>query len=176
MKAPCNRRPLLAVALMLALGSGSALAAPPKSRPAFTDPVAYCRAVGTVDRPDRRYRGPKDPPSVMRAVGASADEEGVAWRCYRGRLLACDGTGTTGPCDQVDVSRRPAAPMREYCQGNPGSGFIPAYAAGHYTAYAWYCAGRAPAIARQITKADGRGFNPDGWTVVGPATGRAHSR
>jgi hypothetical protein len=30
----------------------------------FTDPFAYCAAVGTVDAPDSRYTGPKVPEAV----------------------------------------------------------------------------------------------------------------
>ena len=33
----------------------------PAAAGSFKDPVAYCRAVGTIDKPDARYQGPKLP-------------------------------------------------------------------------------------------------------------------
>ncbi len=43
----------------------------------FTDPFAYCAAVGTIDAPDARYTGAKMPDVVakglMKATNASAD-------------------------------------------------------------------------------------------------------
>src|SRR5215510_4570357 len=41
---------------------------PPPAATRFTDPFAYCAAVGTIDTPDSRYAGPKVPEAVARGL------------------------------------------------------------------------------------------------------------
>ena len=55
----------------------------------YMDPVAYCRAVGTIDQPDARYSGPKLP-AWMAATLHLDPSQGklMEWRCARGTVLA----------------------------------------------------------------------------------------
>src|ERR671918_1505994 len=54
----------------------SQVTTPPTASPAegsgqpatFTDPFAYCAAVGTIDAPDSRYTGPNVPEAVARGL------------------------------------------------------------------------------------------------------------
>jgi hypothetical protein len=48
----------------------SAVSSPPgSSQPAtFSNPFAYCTALGTIDAPDSRYSGPKVPEAVAQGV------------------------------------------------------------------------------------------------------------
>src|SRR5262249_57232029 len=45
------------------------LTASPALAQSFTDPVPYCRAVGTIDEPDARYGGPKLPGWMAAQLG-----------------------------------------------------------------------------------------------------------
>ena len=143
----------------------------------YTDPAAYCAAIGTIDRPDRRYVGEKVPDwmarALMLATGAPADSQPryfkrAAWRCDGGRVLACS-YGANIPCDQkADTSRVPGRGEREYCRENPGANSVPAVATGHAAVYAWRCQNNRPVITRQVLKVDRRGFPAEFWHVVTP--------
>ncbi len=150
----------------------------------YDDPAAYCAAVGTIDRPDARYTGEAVPDwiarALMRATHAPADSspaffKRAAWRCDRGRVLACS-YGANIPCDsKADTSRAPGPGAREFCRENPGADVVPAVATGHATVFAWHCAGKRPAIARQVLKVDPRGFPAEFWHVVTPPRGATDS-
>lgn len=49
----------------------SAATPTPTGQASFTDPFAYCAAVGTIDAPDARYAGPKVPESIARGLQAA---------------------------------------------------------------------------------------------------------
>ena len=64
----------------------------------YSDPFAYCAAVGTVDAPDARYNGPEMPDSVIQGliqqgvVSADAPPEfqkSAVWRCMNGQVWVC---------------------------------------------------------------------------------------
>jgi hypothetical protein len=144
----------------------------------FDDPAAYCRAVGTADRVDDRYTGPAVPDwmaaALRRAAGAPAADAPLdafrraAWRCDRGRVMACS-YGANIPCDaKADVSRKPGPGPRRFCAENPDAALVPAYATGHATAYAWHCQGRKAVIARQVLTLDDRGYPTAFWRPVSP--------
>ncbi len=143
----------------------------------FGDPVAYCAAVGTIDRPDARYTGEAVPDwiahALMRATDAPADAPLAAfkratWRGDRGRVLACS-YGANIPCDErAAVSREPGQGARAFCHDNPDSSVVPAVATGHASIYQWRCQGARPVIARQVLKVDRRGFPSAFWHVVSP--------
>src|SRR5262249_1040186 len=84
----------------------------------YSDPFAYCAAVGNVDAPDARYTGPPLPPSIVqglrRAFGAPASApneaftHGTFWRCMDGSVWACT-VGANLPCQaRADTSRVPS--------------------------------------------------------------------
>ncbi len=156
-------------------------ATPPSTAAAatFTDPFAYCAAVGTIDAPDARYTGPKVPDSIARglrkATNASPDApldffvRGSFWRCLGGKVVACT-VGANIPCEgKADLSRTPNSGMTDWCTSNPNTDFIPAAAAGRETVYEWRCTNGAPEIVKQALTPDARGFISEYWYVIGPS-------
>ncbi len=156
---------VLPVAAFAALGLSSTASA---QRHALSDAGAYCKAVGTIDAPDRRYRGPEEPRWIKRALHAEGQYDGVTWRCERGAVLACVSGGTTGPCSKRRLDRVPSSLIRDYCRANPGASDIsPAYI-GNYEIYDWACRGIAPYIVRQLVFPNARGFVSDEWHRLTP--------
>jgi hypothetical protein len=144
----------------------------------FTNPFAYCAAVGTVDAPDPRYTGPKVPEVVAqglkKAFGAPADAplepflHNTFWRCMDGQVYACT-VGANLPCqERADVSRRPTQGMTDFCKDNPHAEVIPAVATGRATVYEWKCAKGAPEVVRQFAQPDARGFLSHIWYAISP--------
>ncbi|HTW28999.1 MAG TPA: hypothetical protein VME92_17870 [Acetobacteraceae bacterium] len=170
------------IVALLALGllRATPCAAAGTAGPGFTDPAAYCAAVGTLDRPDSNYTGPAMPDWIARALrrvtGAPPDaplrffRQG-AWRCDHGRVLAC-GVGANIPCFQkAEQSRVPTAAERAFCEQRPDSSVIPAYVASHATIWLWRCRGTEPVIVRQVLHVDDQGYPSEFWHVVTPAEG-----
>jgi hypothetical protein len=166
------RKAVLAGSVVLCAIGGAARAA------TYNDPAPYCAAVGTIDKPDARYVGEAVPEwiarALMRATGAPADSapaffKHAAWRCDRGRVVACS-YGANIPCDaKADTSRAPGPGAKEFCRENPGADVVPAVATGHATVFAWRCTGKRPTIARQVLKVDRRGFPAAFWHIVLPS-------
>src|SRR5687767_895884 len=83
----------------------------------FSDPFAYCTALGTVDLPDSRYTGPQVPEVIARglkkALGAPADAalefflNNTVWRCMDGMVYACTVGANLPRQEQADTSRKP---------------------------------------------------------------------
>jgi hypothetical protein len=144
----------------------------------FTDPFAYCAALGTIDAPDSRYTGPKVPEVVAqglkKAFGAPADAplepflHNTFWRCMGGQVYACT-VGANLPCqERADTSRRPTEGMTNFCQDHPHAEVIPAVATGRATVYEWKCANGEPAIVRQVAQPDAQGFLSHIWYAINP--------
>ncbi len=143
----------------------------------WSNPVRYCRAVGTIDAPDARYTGPAVPEwmtrSLMRALHAPHDApvsvfRHAAWRCLDGAVMACS-FGANIACDQkADASHTPSVGARNFCARSPDATVVPAYAAGRATIYEWRCAGGEPVIARQVLQVDAGGFPAQFWYRVAP--------
>jgi hypothetical protein len=144
----------------------------------YKDPFAYCKAVGTIDSPDSRYVGPKMPEAIVlglkKAFGAPADapldlfEGGTYWRCMDGNAYACN-VGANLPCtEKADTSREPNQGMKEWCESNQDSEFIPAFASGRATVYEWRCTGNEPTIVKEINKPDAAGYISDIWYEIKP--------
>lgn len=144
----------------------------------FTDPFAYCTAVGNMDTPDARYTGPKTPEVIvksLRQVLKTPDDApmepfvaGTFWRCMGGKVWACF-VGANLPCTtKADTSRTPAPAMVDFCKANPTSDFIPAYITGRATVYAWRCTNGAPEIVKELVKPDAQGFLSNIWYELSP--------
>lgn len=144
----------------------------------FSDPFAYCSAVGTIDAPDSRYTGPPVPEAVAqglkRAFGAPAEAplnvfiRGTSWRCMGGEVYACN-VGANLPCsEKADMSLTPRPEMLQWCQENPNAEVIPAFASGRATVYAWKCLNGTPTIVRQVAEPDAQGFLSHIWYVISP--------
>ncbi len=141
--------------------------APAEAR-TFGDPVAYCRAVGTIDRPDARYAGPKLPPWMAAKLGLPPDAgERIEWRCARGAVLACV-YGANLPCGSKAVtSRRPTAAITRFCRENPDARFVPMVVTGHETVVSWRCRGKRPMVAH-VGATDAQGYAIQYWKRVAP--------
>jgi hypothetical protein len=163
--------------LLLACLAVAPVLAAHRAAAASTDPVAYCRAVGTIDAPDAQYNGPAVPDwmarALMRAVHAPATApiaafRHAAWRCLDGAVLAC-ATGANIPCDQkADTSHTASAGAKRFCARNRNAEIVPAYASGRATIFEWRCAAGEPVIARQVLDVDAAGFASAFWYRVAP--------
>ena len=144
----------------------------------FTDPFAYCAAVGTIDAPDARYTGEQPPAAVVegirQAFDAPADTpadfyaNGTYWRCADGQVKACF-VGANLPCEaKADLSETPNEGTVAFCKENPSAEVVPAAAAGRATVFTWSCADGAPVKGEQVAQADAQGFIADFWYVIEP--------
>ena len=151
--------------------------APTPTAAAFTDPFAYCAAVGTVDKPDARYTGPKLPDAIFKGYlqAAGMDVNGnypdalknnTIWRCMNSQVYACN-FGANLPCDsKANTDNTPTQAMADFCKATPGSDFIPMAVTGHETIYSWHCVKDTPAVGDPIDKPDAAGFLSRIWYPI----------
>jgi hypothetical protein len=148
------------------------------SQDQFSDPFAYCAAVGTLDEPDARYTGPDVPEAIVQGLREALDTPddapmdwfvaGTVWRCMDGQVWACF-VGANLPCTaKADISRTPTSGMVDFCQENPASDFIPAAATGRETVYEWRCADGEPEIVKELVEPDAQGFLSNIWYEISP--------
>lgn len=145
----------------------------------YTEPFAYCAAVGTIDAPDARYTGPQIPDEVIngfkKAAGLEASTEPMdmfkkttIWRCMDGKVYACN-FGANLPCSsKANTDKTPTQAMNDYCTTNPSSEFIPMSVTGHSTIYSWHCINGSPELLDQIEKVDKAGYLEQIWYVIEP--------
>ncbi len=96
----------------------------------------------------------------VRMTPADAVRSGFV-RCENGRVLACL-TGANLDCGKGDPARtNPGA--EQWCRSHPDAEFVPAFASGHDTIYAWRCRGAQAVIERQIEQLDAEGFVAENW-------------
>jgi len=165
----------LAIVALAAVGC----AATPATPATFTDPFAYCAAVGAADTPDSRYTGPQMPEEVVKALraelGTPADAPmepftaGSFWRCMDGQVWGCF-VGANLPCTtKADTSQTPSSEMNEFCKANPNADVVPMAVTGRATVYEWRCTDGAPAIVKQFVEPDARGYLSNIWYALKPA-------
>ncbi|HYF94913.1 MAG TPA: hypothetical protein VD969_22085 [Symbiobacteriaceae bacterium] len=168
-------RGLLLLALLLVAAIQPHAAAAPQT---YTDPFAYCAAVGNVDAPDARWAGERVPLVIARGLqkafripGDTVPDHfirGTHWRCMGGEVYACN-VGANIPCmSRAETSRTPTEGMVLYCRENPDSPFIPMYVRDRANIYDWRCMGGAPVIIRKVTDPDARGFLSNIWYQIAP--------
>ena len=143
----------------------------------YSDPFAYCAAVGTVDAPDARYAGEKLPQSVLdsmvRAGVVIADaplefQQHATWRCMDGNVWVCH-FGANIPClDKANIDQTPTADMNKFCEENPAADNIPAAVTGHATVYEWKCSAGKPETVRQVLNTDAQGYPVEFWYELSP--------
>ena len=161
---------LLIVASLAGCGSTPAPAV-------YTDPFAYCAAVGTIDAPDATYTGPGVPESVAQGLQKALNapdtplevlENGSSWRCMDGDVYACF-VGANLPCEaQANSDRTPTQEETDFCQQNPDSDFIPAVVTGRETVFEWRCRDGAPEVVSQVFQPDAQGFLSEIWYKISP--------
>jgi hypothetical protein len=155
-------RPSLAACLLMIVAIPSAL-----SR-SYDDPVAYCRAVGTIDKPAAPYAGPKLPGWMATALDLQPDQgDRMEWRCAHGRVLACL-YGANIPCAAKAVTRRrPTVAITGFCRDNPDATFVPMVVTGHETVVSWACHDKRPVVT-SVGAVDREGYAAAYWRKVAP--------
>ncbi|MGH8226126.1 MAG: hypothetical protein ACRER1_08255 [Gammaproteobacteria bacterium] len=145
----------------------------------YSSPFAYCRAIGTMDKPGARYTGAEPPPAVIaglvKAFGAPANaaespmfQHGTFWRCMDGAVYACN-VGANLPCEsKANTDRAPTEGERQFCGENHDSLIIPMYVTGHDTIYDWRCKGNVPVAGKTLSKVDKRGYIANIWYRILP--------
>ncbi len=148
-----------------------------QSQPAatYSEPVAYCAAVGTINAPDARYTGPKMPDAVVQGmikqgiVSADAPpqfQQNAVWRCMNNSVWFCH-FGANLPCqEKADTSQAPTAAMSDFCKANPAAENIPAAVTGRATVYSWKCQNGKPEVVKQLFKVDPQGYLADFWYAL----------
>jgi hypothetical protein len=134
----------------------------------YTDPVAYCRAVRTIDRPDARYGGPKLPAWMAEKLHLDPSQvKLMEWRCARGAVLTCL-YGANIPCDaKADTSRTPTPAIAAFCRENPNATFVPMVVTGHETVVSWACKDGQP-LPTKVGAVDAEGYAKAYWRRVAP--------
>lgn len=156
----------------------TSVAVPVAAATSYSDPAAYCAAVGTIDTPDARYTGAKVPDAVAQSIkqasGAATDAplnmfvSGSAWRCVNGKVYGCF-VGANIPCNaKANIDKTPTADETEFCKANTNADVIPAVVTGRETVYEWRCTNGAPAIVRQVLTPDAQGFISSFWYELKP--------
>jgi putative hemolysin len=150
---------------------------PDSGSESFTDPFAYCSAVGTVDAPDTRYTGDPIPDVIVQGLiqtgvvttDAPADvQKNAVWRCMDNKVWACH-FGANLPClEKADASHTPTPAMEDFCKANPASENIPAAVTGRATVYEWKCSDTKPEVVKQVIQSDSQGFLADFWHELTP--------
>jgi hypothetical protein len=153
--------------LLSVLAVGITSAAPAWAQ-IFTDPVPYCRAVGTIDKPDARYAGPKLPGWMAATLHLGPDQgERMEWRCAQGAVLACL-YGANIPCAaKADTSRTPTAAIASFCAANPDADVVPMVVTGHETVVSWACHHGLPVVTA-VGALDAQGYATAYWRRVAP--------
>lgn len=134
----------------------------------YADPFAYCRYIGTIDRPDLFYVGVHSPEVVRKFVHPDTSATTFIWRCADARVLACATDGGLH-CIHPRTSVEPGAQLLTYCM-SPG-GYDQLAAAADLTAYEWECRDGKPVIVRKAAL-DAQGYRADEWRVVVPEPAR----
>ncbi len=154
-------------------------AQPTEVQQTYTDPFAYCAAVGTIDIPDMRYTGPKITDAIINgykdAAGLQASTEPMemfkqttTWRCMDGKVYACN-VGANLPCSsKANTDKTPSQAMLDYCKANPDADFIPESVTGHSTIYSWHCSKDTPELLDQIAQVDAAGYLANIWYPIEP--------
>jgi hypothetical protein len=169
---------LLALSLLvLALTACSAAATEtPKT---YSDPFAYCAAVGQIDAPDARYTGPKMSEALFKdyltaeKLDPSMDypdqfKQMTIWRCMDSKVYACN-FGANIPCDsKANTDKTPTQAMGDFCRANPDVDFIPMAVTGHNVIYSWSCVKGLPQLSNQIDTIDAAGYQSSFWVALQP--------
>jgi Tol biopolymer transport system component len=145
----------------------------------YSDPFAYCAAVGTIDTPNARYTGPQINDEIINgfkiAAGLEASpapkemfEKMTIWRCMDGQVYACN-FGANLPCSsKANTDKTPSLAMEDYCKANPDSVAIPMSVTGHSTIYSWHCVKDTPELLNQIENVDAAGYLTQIWYLIAP--------
>jgi len=156
-----------------------ASATPASIQATYTDPFAYCSAVGTIDAPDSRYTGVALPDTLiqgyLKAAGLQNNGEpmdllqkSTIWRCMNKAVYVCN-FGANLPCDsKADTNKNPTQAMQDFCKANPDAEGIPMSVTGHAMIYSWSCAKDTPKLLSQVSQVDAAGYITNIWYQLPP--------
>jgi uncharacterized protein len=96
----------------------------PRHAESYSDPFAYCRAVGTIDKPDQRYTGPAKPQAFWRAFDMSGASGMLEWRCMDHTVYAC-ASGNSPICGKMSPNENIVA-ITQFCRKEPNAEIVPA--------------------------------------------------
>jgi hypothetical protein len=86
------------------------------------------------------------------------------YRCMDAKVMVCF-VGANLPCSKIDTAKdNPGA--HAFCRQNPNASFVPAFAAGHGSAYAFRCRGGKAVVDGATWALDKRGFARKIWAVL----------
>jgi hypothetical protein len=134
----------------------------------FSDPFAYCAAVGQIDASDARYTGPKMDDSLFKDYLAAVQldlnkqypdqfKQRTVWRWMEGKVYACN-FGANIPCDsKANTDKMPTTAMSDFCRANPDSDVSRLAVTGHNIIYSWHCKRDVPEIGDRIDTVDAAG-------------------
>lgn len=167
---------LLGACMPITPETGASTVPVAQSDETYTDPFAYCAAVGTIDAPDARWAGDEQPAVIADGLrgplGTPADtptetiQHTMVWRCANGEVMACV-VGANLPCsEKADLNTTASAAVTDFCKENPDDDFVPMAVTGRATAYSWRCEGGEPVLGEQMMQIDEQGFFADLWYQV----------
>lgn len=145
----------------------------------FSDPFAFCAALGRIDAPDNRYTGDPVPDAIIEGFKKAAGLENstmpadmfiksTIWRCMENKVYACN-FGANLPCaSKANTSTNPTQSMNDFCKANPNAEFLPMSETGHDTIYSWHCAGEIAEVVEQISEVDASGYIANIWYSIEP--------
>lgn len=102
--------------------------------------------------------------AVLGIDAATAAPEGTFVRCDGDTLMACT-IGANLVCDQADTSKTSTG-ATSWCKDNPNSDFVPMFATGHATIYAWSCKDGAAVAGDPVAEVDAGGYIAQNWKPV----------
>lgn len=165
---------LVALAALSLISCSAMSGGAPKT---FSDPFAYCAAVGQINAPDARYTGPKMSDALFKdyLTAAKLDvnmqypdqfKQMTIWRCMDHKVYACN-FGANIPCDsKANTDKTPTQALTEFCKANPNTDVIPMAVTGHNVIYSWHCKGDVPEIVEQLDTVDAAGYQSSFWVAL----------
>ncbi|WP_444931415.1 hypothetical protein ACJJIF_06450 [Microbulbifer sp. SSSA002] len=158
---------MLFALLWVGVSSTSAAFAEVSEGSLSSNPFVCCAAVVDDDNPVNNFADSAMPQEIVDGIrktaslSAGALEDWVA--LYGGRGM-CLFYGANLPCaEKANTSRQPSSAMISFCKDNPDSEMIPAVVTGRASVYEWHCSQDSPAIVRQVSKPDARGYLSNDW-------------
>ncbi len=139
------------------------------------DPFTVCKATPDLDEPviAKRVsramlnRMAKALKLQMTARDLDAMREAFYWRCMNADVYVCF-VGANIPCWSKADTSRTSEGATTWCAEHPNDEFVPAYATGHETIWAWRCDGDQAVITNDAPPLDPRGFLVQQWARVPP--------
>jgi hypothetical protein len=171
--ARASARSFASPVLLLLTLAALMLAAAPRAKAADDDLPALCTHLsnddtlrdyqpslraGTVKAFRAMFPGAKTPPDDAVLQGQAK------FRCMNGKTYVCF-VGANLPCGRLNTSRQNEG-AENFCRTNPEADFVPLFATGHDSIYAYRCHAGKPQVLRVTYELDERGFAKSLWMAL----------